>query len=419
VIGLAVILFWTLMGLIIGQGLLCLWFIGALLWLRWKPCNNVYCPKTAVILCLRGADPFLRRCVESLLAQDYPKYDIHIVIDSPEDPAWEVIREFVDLHQAVPIKVHTLIERQETCTLKLSSLLQTVAQLDASYEVVALVDADTIPHRSWLSELVAPLADKSIGASTGNRWYMPAQGTWGALVRYAWNAAAVVQMFCYRIPWGGTLALKTSVLRSSNLLERWKHAFCEDTMLYRALRKQRLRVAFVPSLMMINREACDVPGFVTFLKRQLLCARLYHPAWPAVVGHAIGISIVQVAALGVFLIAVMAGQRQAAAWTGWGMIIYWAAMLALLAMMEGCVRRIARRKGETTKWINAPTLLKIIPAILLTQFIYNKAMISMFFMRLIAWRGVHYEVRGPWQVRLVEYRPFGTDDGPGDVTASL
>ncbi len=299
---LAFILFWALIGLAIAQGLLCLCFIGALLRKKWAPCEDNTCPRTAVILCLRGTDPFLHRCLESLLAQDYPRYDIQIVIDSPEDPAWEVVKSLVNPRPDVHIELHTLIDRHETCTLKCSSLVQTVSRLKDSYEVVALLDADTVPHRTWLSELIAPLADKSIGVATGNRWYMPVEGTWGALVRYAWNAAAIVQMFCYHIPWGGTLALKTSVLRNSDLLDRWRHAFCEDTMLYRALRKQGLRVAFVPSLMMVNREVCDMPGFVTFLKRQLLAARLYHPAWWGVVGHAISISVVQAAAVAVFFL---------------------------------------------------------------------------------------------------------------------
>ena len=74
--------------------------------------------------------------------------------------------------------------------------------------MVALLDADTIPHRTWLRELVAPLADPRVGAATGNRWYMPAEAGWAGLVRYLWNAAAVVQMYCYGIAWGGTLALK-------------------------------------------------------------------------------------------------------------------------------------------------------------------------------------------------------------------
>jgi hypothetical protein len=74
---------------------------------------------------------------------------------------------------------------------KCSSVTQAIERLDPSFEAVALLDAHTMPHRSWLRELVAPPADESVGAATGNRWYMPGGGSWGALVRYSWNAADV------------------------------------------------------------------------------------------------------------------------------------------------------------------------------------------------------------------------------------
>ncbi|MDB9335702.1 glycosyltransferase, partial [Nodularia spumigena] len=50
-------------------------------------------PKTAVILCLRGADPFLPNCIEALLNQDYPEYDLKLIVDSPQDPAWQIVND--------------------------------------------------------------------------------------------------------------------------------------------------------------------------------------------------------------------------------------------------------------------------------------------------------------------------------------
>ncbi|MGW8256045.1 MAG: glycosyltransferase [Thermoguttaceae bacterium] len=418
-IKLSFIIFLTLLGLIIAQGSLCACFFASLLGKKRKRRPDGFCPKTAVILCLRGNDPFLSRCVQSLIDQDYPCYDIHVVIDSAEDPAWQAIKDIAELLPTTELHIHTLSQRNDTCSLKCSSLLQAVSELKDSYEVVALLDADIIPHRTWLSELIGALSDPSVGVATGNRWYMPDQSAWGALVRYAWNAAAVVQMYCYHIPWGGTLALKTSAFNHSDLLERWKHAFCEDTMLYGVLRKQGLRVSFVPDLMMVNRESCDIRGFITFLKRQLLAARLYHPSWAAVVGHAFGISVVQAAATVVFFVAVFVKDWQALAWIAGGLFIYWASMLGLLTVMECCVRRIVRRRGENCKWLTPAVILKMPAVMFLTQFLYAKAMLSMFFLRVITWRGVCYEVHGPQKIRLIEYRPFSAIDSPADLQESL
>ena len=107
------------------------------------------------------------------------------------------------------------------------------------------------------------------------------------MIRHVWNGAAIVQMFWYDIAWGGTLAVKWDTIRRANLLDRWSHALCEDTMLCRELKSISQRIAFVPACMMINLEDCTLESFMPWVKRQLLTARLYHPKWFAVVGHGV------------------------------------------------------------------------------------------------------------------------------------
>jgi cellulose synthase/poly-beta-1,6-N-acetylglucosamine synthase-like glycosyltransferase len=339
----ASVLFWILLGLAVGQVPLVWAFVRALRRGRKPELRQAPYPKVAAVLCLRGTDPFLGSCVEALLNQDYPDYDVRIVVDSRQDPAWEVVEEVVHRCKADNVRIIPLENHRETCSLKCSSLLQAVATLDESHEVVAQLDADTVPHPTWLKELVAPLADDRVGVATGNRWYMPETPSPGALVRYAWNAAAVVQMFCYRIPWGGTLAIKTSVFRDSDLKERWGKAFCEDTMLFEVLRKQGLKVAFVPSLMMVNREACDVPGYSSWVRRQLLTARLYHPRWLAVAGHGLMTSLVQAAAVVLLVAALVTGRGEVAAWVGGGLAVYLVSMVAML-LREGAAVDVASNK---------------------------------------------------------------------------
>ncbi|NQU20150.1 MAG: glycosyltransferase family 2 protein [Candidatus Nealsonbacteria bacterium] len=425
---LAVVLFWVLVGLVAGQALMVIRFC-QILYRRARPeaAAAPYCPKTAVILCLRGPDPFLPACVEALLTLDYPSYDVQIIVDSPDDPARQIAEETTRriaekeavARQGPAVQITVLTDHRDSCSLKCSSLLQAVAAMDESYEVVALLDADTVPHPSWLRDLVAPLADAQVGASTGNRWYMPAGASWGALVRYVWNSAAVVQMFSYGIPWGGTLALKTDVLRRSDLLDRWGRAFCEDTMVYSSLRKLGMKVAFVPSLMMVNREACSVSSFYHWVRRQLLAARLYHPGWPAVVVHCIGTALLQVAVAGLLLAAVLSAQWHAAAWFAAGLACYWGPMPLLLCGMEACVRRIVHARGEPTGWLAGCAWLRLLAALPLTQSVYPVALISALLVRKVHWRGVFYQIGGPAQVHLIEYHPYRSDETPVDDMASL
>lgn len=370
-----------------------------------RPATGDAAPRVRVVLCLRGADPFLPQCISALLNQDYANFDILVLIDHPEDPSREVVEALVR-GSGGRISIEFLAEHRETCSLKCSSLVQAIDHLDPEVGVLALVDADVVTHRTWLSELVGALRDPEVGAATGNRWYMPEQASWGALVRYNWNAAAVVQMYWYRIAWGGTLAIKTEVFRRSELRHRWANAFCEDTMMFRALRELGLRVEFVPSLMMVNRETCDLPGYFGWVKRQLLTARLYHPRWLAVLAHGISTTLLLGAGVGLMLAALVARDWAAFYWAGGGMGGYLAAMVLLLLSMEIPVRQLVLDRGEPTRWLGFWRALQLVAAIPLTQVVYPLALLSVLAVREVSWRGIRYRIGGPWAIRRLSYSPY-------------
>lgn len=412
-----IILIVTLAGFYAGQ---CCMAVGLLRKLRrWKPrrLEDADCPKAAVILCLRGKDPFLDECIEALLGQDYPDYEVHVVIDHASDPARSVVETCVNRLEATNIQVEILENRRDTCSLKCSSLLHAMGRIGDSREVVALLDADTSPHPTWLRELVAPLLEEGVGAATGNRWYMPSNPSIGATVRYFWNTFAIVHMVWLRIAWGGSLAIKMDVIRNTNLLDAWGRAFCEDTMLYSSLRKQGLRLEFVPSLIMINREDCDPGSYFRWVGRQLLTARLYHPRWNAVVLHGLLSAILPVAVLAMCAVAVMTQNWRIAAGVIVASVLYGVLLLLLLWPLEACVRGVVARRGEPTAWMTSQFYFSCIWALPLLQILYPLALASTLSMRRVEWRGVEYRIDGPWRIRLVQYRPYqATTD---KVTISL
>ncbi|HBL44173.1 MAG TPA: glycosyl transferase, partial [Planctomycetaceae bacterium] len=57
--------------------------------------------------------------------------------------------------------------------LKNQSLLQGLSEVSEDVDVVAWLDADVVPHRTWLRDLVQPLQDESVGVASGIRWYAP------------------------------------------------------------------------------------------------------------------------------------------------------------------------------------------------------------------------------------------------------
>ncbi|MBE9056537.1 glycosyltransferase family 2 protein [Sphaerospermopsis sp. LEGE 08334] len=376
-------------------------------------------PKTAVILCLRGADPFLPNCVRSLLNQNYPEYDLKLIIDSLEDPALKIAKEVIAETKATNFQISTLRTVRHNCSLKCSSLVQAVSDLDDSYQVIALVDADTIVHKNWLKELVSPLTNETVGLTTGNRWYVPTGKYWGSLVRYAGNVSTVVQMFLFQVPWGGSLAIKKQLLQQTEILEKWGEAFGDDMLLHKVIKKHGWKIKFVPSLLMVNREESNLSTLFPSLQRLILCSRLYHPNWLALVSDAVSSilfpTLTILLALGLFLA------------TEWNQAfslfktysIYTIGLLLLMLVMELGVQEIIRSQGQPIPEISLTNILKMFIAIPLTQWLYGLAMLSSLWMSTVTWRGLTYKIKSPWHIRLVEYHPYQWLDQPIDPKISL
>jgi cellulose synthase/poly-beta-1,6-N-acetylglucosamine synthase-like glycosyltransferase len=419
---LAIAIFGILAVLVILQTRYALAFVSSLSLPSSKSIQDKLLPKAAVILSLRGADPFLANCVRALLYQNYPQYDLHIVVDSQEDPAWHIVNETIQQARAMHVthvQVSPLTARHNTCSLKCSALVQAISALDDSYQVVALIDADVIAHRNWLRELVAPLMDERIGATTGNRWYTPHTKQWGSLVRYAYNSASVVSMYIYRYAWGGSMAMKLSVLRRSQLLKTWTQSISVDAPVHRALQKIGLKVKFVPTVMMINREECNLAQCLRFIKRQLLMPRLYHPKWMLFFAQVLAPTFALVIAIGLLLISLVSGNIAAAGWVGGGCVGYILAMALLLALLEQGVRRVAGEYGEPTKSFSFQFITKILLAIPLAQLVSALATVLALLTRNVEWRGVVYQIKDPYNVQLLEYHPYQISLQPLDHKASI
>ncbi len=399
---LAQTLTWIVAGLIVGQAALLIGYARFLYFFRRPPLADNDCPRAAVILCVRGLDPFLPACLSGLFQQDYPDYDVWIVVDSTRDAAWPVVSKLARQSGRRGIHVLPLTERLATSSRKIAGMLQALSRIDASCGIVALLDSDTVPHPAWLRELAAPLRDPGVGVSSGNRWYMPAAPTAGSLVRYLWNAAAVVQMYWYKIGWGGSLAFQTEFLRQSDLEQRLTHAFGEDSTICRCAQAHGYRIAFAPSLVMVNRETCSVQGVFGFLQRQLLTVRLHNPWWWAVLGH--GVATTAILGLSCLLGGLAAARANwtAAAWIGTGLAAYWASMVLLLLPLEWCARRIVRKRGETVAGLGVWGWLFTAIVVPLAQIVHFAALTAALFAQTHRWRGVRYQFYGTSPVQVIE-----------------
>ena len=376
-------------------------------------------PKTAVILCLRGADPFLPHCLRSLLQQNYPQYDLKLIIDSQKDPAFKIASETINQLRATNVQISTLRAVRHNCSLKCSSLLQAVSDLDNAYPVIAFIDADTVVHSEWLRELVTPLLDDKVGLTTGNRWYVPTGNYWGSLVRYSGNVSTVVQMFLFQIPWGGTLAIKTEVLNRIKLLDKWGEVLTDDMLLHKLIKQQKLQIKFIPSLLMLNREESSCSNLLESLKRLIISSKLYHPRWLAIVSEAYSSILIPNVVIIIIFHLLFEDQWYAAALLFLSYISYTIGLVLLMLLMELGIHQVLHNQGEKIPKLSPIIVLKMFIAIPLTQWVYGLIMLSSLWTSSITWRGITYRIQGRENIRLIEYRPYQWLDQPIDPKASL
>jgi Glycosyltransferase like family 2 len=367
-------------------------------------------PEVAVLLPLRGADPALDACLKGLLAQDYPAYRVHIVIDSAEDPAQAVVaRMLADAGpRAALVHVETRRILGTDCSAKLSAQRQVLTALDREVAVIAFLDADCAPSPNWLREIVAPFSDARVGATTGIRWSAPCDEGWGTLARYVFLGLIFPQHFLYRIPWGGSFAIRKSAIDSTGLLEHWTHCLGEDTSAYGPLRRAGLRLAFVPAATQVNSESTDLDGAHAFMLRQILSARLHHVFWPlilaanvaTIVAFSISSLLALVGLLGAVL-SVLGVTTGLWKFTVFAIIpaLYCAGLLLSLAVGDRLVRRAV--SAPPPPW--GP---KVIAAAAIAAAGSTHAMLTAPFARSIEWRGITYDIAGRDRIRLRSYRPY-------------
>ena len=250
-------------------------------------------PSVAIVLCVRGLDPSLEDCLKALVAQDYRRKKIFVVGDHEQDHGLQLARKMSQQEPGL-LSVHVNNEILQTCSVKCSHLISMTRQIESEFDLIALVDADTVPDESWLESMVQPFVDSDVNATTGVRWFSVGGKKWGSWVRYIWNTAAIVQMVCYRIPWGGSLALRSSFLREADVLDEWSRGFCEDTMLQKLSRRTGGRIEVVPEAVISSEEETSLARCIPWISRQLLTARLHHPRWPLVLAHGLATGLLRI-----------------------------------------------------------------------------------------------------------------------------
>jgi len=359
--------------------------------------SGFYAPRVAVLCPCKGIEPGLERNLLSLTEFERQNYEIFFILASGSDAA----RGIVDRVAAgSKVKAHVIIAGSPSNSgEKVNSLRVAVEQLSPEFEVFAFADSDGRPGKNWLHNLVAPLGDVRIGATTTMRWLIPNRGNLPTALLAAWNAPMVTMLsekgrnFC----WGGGTAIRRSTFEQSGVMNEWRNSVSDDYSLTRALTRNNRSIVFLPECLTRSYVETDFRGLLEFTNRQVLITRVYaDKVWgPAALTHLLYCMTLLFGAI--LILSDFFEQRPA----------FHIATLTFLPILLSSLRNSIRLIGVTEclpaerSQIMGQAWIYILLTILL-PFFYIMNFVNSLVTRKIRWRGMAYELIGPEQTRITK-----------------
>jgi hypothetical protein len=164
-----------------------------------------------------------------------------------------------------------------------------------------------------------------------------------------------------------------------------------------------MRVAWIPRLALVSHEEARPAAAANWIVRQLITAKLYHPAWPLVAGHSLLVgSTTLLSVLGICLTG-LAGQGSACLLLTSGFAVAQLSNLGLLAWIEETTVPAPERQREILE--TARQLPRQLVLVTITQLVHSWAAIRAMLAREITWRGIRYRLRNS-SIELLNYEPY-------------
>jgi len=254
--------------------------------LRKRPVRqNRYQPRAVVIVPCKGLDHDFDENLRAVLVQDYRDYEVIFVTESENDPAHGALSRLIKQNRrAAWMVVAGEAKAQGQKVHNLCAAIDMLDSIDRRTEILVFADSDARLSRNWLAELVAPLGDKRIGATTGFRWYEPSLnqhhpvGSAASILLSAWNSSALALLGeRSSFAWGGSMAIRRENFEKLGVKKLWQGAASDDYVLTSAIREMGQRIKFVPPCLVGSHTDVTFQSLLEFTTRQMRITRVYAP----------------------------------------------------------------------------------------------------------------------------------------------
>lgn len=238
-----------------------------------------FIPRVAIIAPCKGLDASMAEYFKSLFEQDYPNYQITFVVENSLDLALREINKW----QALYPKIQTncaIAGTSDKCGQKVHNLKVAINSLDQNVEAFAFVDSDVCLPKTWLMALIAPLADKTVAATTGYRWFVPTDNRLASLLRSIWNGSIATSLGDHQnnFAWGGSMAILRSTFYKIDVERYWQGTVSDDYGLTQAVKASKQAIKFVPSCLVPSLGGCSFSELLEFTTRQIIITKVYSKA---------------------------------------------------------------------------------------------------------------------------------------------
>jgi ceramide glucosyltransferase len=358
-------------------------------------------PFVSVIAPSRGAEFGLADNVRALLHQNYPAYEVLFVFDRLQDTAVNVIEGVRDSERDSPrVVTKKVIAGPATDSgQKVHNLRVATDQIDARSEVLVFVDTDARPDTNWLRQLVAPLANETLGASSGYRWFVPDQGGLASRLRSVWNASVASALganheknFC----WGGSTAIRCSTFERLKVRDRWQGSVSDDFTLTRVLHEAKLPIHFTPHCLVPSLGSCTLHELLEFTTRQIKITRVYAPQlWKQILLGGILFVTVFFGGIALLIFRIALGLPS-------GLLVAILTVIFMLGAAKAFIRwraisiPLAKYRNELRRDLAAHIFLWPLASLL---YLYNAIVAAL--SRRILWRGISYQLKSPTEAVII------------------
>ena len=238
-----------------------------------EPNPEPYTPKATLILPVKGVDHDLAANLRSLATLDYPDYEFIVTCRLESDPAIPLVRMTLGENFRLVISGDPPSDTGE----KVHNLIAAVNAAHPESEIFVFADSDGQVRPDWLRNLVAPLEELALGATSSFRWYFPSEGGFWPLLRSAWDSTIAGNMSAKdkNFAWGGAMAIHREVFESAKVVDFWRGTVSDDYRLSAALNEAGRGIRFVPEAMVATTGQCTAGEFLRWATRQLIITKAY------------------------------------------------------------------------------------------------------------------------------------------------